>query len=186
MLKVSENPPITWPEDKSIRDFTGLWWVAHTKSRNEKALAHDLIRRGINYFLPMAWRVRRHRGRTMRSLLPLFSGYLFFCGQEHERLELLRTNRVAKLIEVKDQGRLLKELVQIEKALQAGAPLVPHKYLKAGQHCRVIAGPLADLVGIVVKTRTAARLVLQVDILGQATSVEIDTDMIEIIDEGSA
>jgi transcriptional antiterminator RfaH len=122
----------------------------------------------------------------MRSLLPLFSGYLFFCGQEHERLELLRTSRVAKLIEVKDQGRLLKELVQIEKALQAGAPLVPHKYLKAGQHCRVIAGPLADLVGIVVKTRTAARLVLQVDILGQATSVEIDTDMIEIIDEGSA
>jgi transcriptional antiterminator RfaH len=122
----------------------------------------------------------------MRSLLPLFSGYLFFCGQEHERLELLRTNRVAKLIEVNDQGRLLNELVQIEKALQAGAPLVPHKYLKAGQHCRVIAGPLAELVGIVVKTKTAARLVLQVDILGQATSVEIDADMIETMDEGSA
>ncbi|MHC4061982.1 MAG: transcription termination/antitermination protein NusG, partial [Planctomycetota bacterium] len=102
------------------------------------------------------------------------------------RLELLRTNRVAKLIEVNDQGRLLNELVQIEKALQAGAPLVPHKYLKAGQHCRVIAGPLADLVGIVVKTKTAARLVLQVDILGQATSVEIDADMIETMDEGSA
>jgi transcriptional antiterminator RfaH len=121
----------------------------------------------------------------MRSLLPLFSGYLFFCGQERERRELLRTNRVAKLIEVNDQGRLLRELVQIEKALQAGAPLVPHKYLKAGQHCRVIAGPLAELVGIVAKTKTAARLVLQVDILGQATSVEIDTDMIETVDEGS-
>jgi hypothetical protein len=42
---------------------------------------------------------------------------------------------------------------------------------------------LADLRGIVVKTRGAARLLLQIDMLGQAASVEIDTDMIEIIDE---
>ena len=119
----------------------------------------------------------------MRSLLPLFTGYLFFCGAENERLELLRTNRVANLIQVKDQRRLLNELSQIEKALRAGAPLTPHKYLKAGQHCRVIGGPLADLHGSVVTTRTATRLVLRVDILGRATSVEIDADMIEVIDE---
>jgi len=183
LLKVNENPPIIWPEEKSVRDFTGLWWVAHTKSRNEKALAQDLICKDISYFLPMSWKIRRRIGRTTRSLLPLFSGYLFFCGEENERLELLRTNRVANLIEVKDQQRLVKELLQIEQALRAGAPLVPNKYLKAGQHCQVIAGPLADLQGIIVKTKTATRLVLQIDMLGQAASVEIDTDMIEILDE---
>ena len=183
MLKTSENPPVIWPEEKSISDFTGVWWVAHTKSRNEKALAQDLIRKDINYFLPMSWKVRRRKGRTIRSFLPLFSGYLFFCGQENERIELLRTNRVANLIEVKDQQRLLEELLQIEQALRAGAPLLPHKYLKAGQRCRVIAGPLAELQGIVVQAKTVTRLVLQVDMLGQATSVEIDTDMIEFLDE---
>lgn len=194
MLKLSENPPIAWPEEKSIRDFAGLWWVAHTKSRNEKALAHDLVRRDICYFLPMSWKVRRQRGRTIRSLLPLFSGYLFFCGNENHRLEILRTNRVANLIEVKDQQKLLGELLQIEQALQAGTPIAPHRYIKAGQRCRVIAGPLADLHGIVidvpkrkkgalggpVKTKNAVRLILQIDILGQAASVEIDIDMIEI------
>lgn len=183
MLKENENPPITWPEEKSISDFTGIWWVAHTKSRNEKALAQDLICKDINYFLPMSWKVHRRRGRTIRSLLPLFSGYLFFCGQENERVELLRTNRVANLIEVKDQEKLVAELLQIERALRAGAPLSPHKYLRAGQHCRVIAGPLAELQGIVVQTKTVTRLVLQIDMLGQATSVEIDTDMIERVDE---
>ncbi len=184
MLKISENPPIIWPEGKPIRDFTGLWWVAHTKSRNEKALAQDLVHKDISYFLPMSWKVRRRRGRTIRSLLPLFSGYLFFCGEESQRIELLRTNRVANLIEVKDQQKLLDELLQIEQALQAGVRLVPHRYIKAGQWCRVIAGPLADLQGIVVKTKDATRLVLQIDMLGQATSVEIDADMIEIIDSG--
>jgi transcription antitermination factor NusG len=89
---------------------------------------------------------------------------------------------VANLIEAKDQERLVEELLQIERALRAGAPLVPYKYIKAGERCRVIAGPLADLAGIVVRTKTITRLVLQVDILGQATSVEIDADMIEVLD----
>jgi len=183
LLKVNENPPIIWPEEKSVRDFTGLWWVAHTKSRNEKALAQDLICKDISYFLPMSWKIRRRIGRTTRSLLPLFGGYLFFCGGESQRIELLRTNRVANLIEVKDQQRLVKELLQIEQALRVGAPLVSHKYLKVGQHCQVIAGPLANLQGIIVKAKNTTRLVLQVDMLGQAASVEIDTDMIEFLDE---
>jgi len=183
LLKPSENPPTIWPEGKPIYDFTGLWWVAHTKSRNEKALAQDLIRKDISYFLPMSWKVRRRKGRKICSLLPLFSGYLFFCGEENQRIELLQTNRVANLIEVKDQKRLSDELLQIEQALRTGAPLVPYRYVKTGQHCQVIAGPLADLQGIVVRTRNTTRLVLQIDMLGQAASVEIDTDMIEVIDE---
>ena len=183
MLKAGENPPIAWPEGKPIRDFAGQWWVAHTKSRNEKALAHDLARKNVSYFLPMSWKVSRQSGRTIRSLLPLFSGYLFFCGQESQRLEALRTNRIANVIEVKDQQRLLEELSQIEQAIRAGAILLPHKYIQAGQRCKVIGGPLAGLEGIVTKAQNTARLVLQIDMLGQATSAEIDVDMIEIIDE---
>ena len=182
MLKVSENPPIIWPQVESIREFAGQWWVTHTRSRNEKALAHDLMSKNISYFLPMSWKVRRRSRRTIRSFLPLFSGYLFFCGQEDQRVELLRTNRVANLIEVIDQETLLDELVQIDQALRAGAPLTPHKYIKTGQRCRVIAGPLIGLEGIVVKTKNAIRLILQIDMLGQAASVEIDIDLIEVLD----
>ncbi|MEJ2701498.1 MAG: transcription termination/antitermination NusG family protein [Sedimentisphaerales bacterium] len=182
MLKISENPPLMWPHVESLRHFTGEWWVVHTKSRNEKALAHDLVRREISYFLPMSWKVRRKSRRTIRSLLPLFSGYLFFCGGENERTEVLRTDRVANLIKVNDQERLLNELLQIQQALVVGAPLVPDKYVKAGQKCKVMAGPLLGLEGVVVTTRGATRLVLQVDMLGQAASVEIDIDTIEVVE----
>jgi transcriptional antiterminator NusG len=183
LLKPQDNPPLAWPEGGAMADFEGLWWVAHTKSRNEKALAQDLISRNISYFLPMTWQVRRKSGRTLRSLLPLFGGYLFFCGTEDERVELLRTNRVANLITVDDQAKFVRELSQIESALRAGAPLIPHKYIEAGQHCRVIAGPLMGLEGIVVRTKGTMRLVLQVDILGKATSAEIDIDMIEKVEK---
>jgi transcription antitermination factor NusG len=182
MLKVSENPPIIWPQTDSIRNFEGQWWVVHTRSRNEKALAHDLISKDICYFLPMSWKIRRKSRRTLRSLLPLFNGYLFFCGKENDRIELLKTNRVAHLLEVSDQQKLLDELVQIDQALRSGAPLTPHKYIKAGQKCRVIAGPLIGLEGIVVRSKNATRLVLQIDMLGQAASVEIDIDMMEVLE----
>ena len=182
MLNASENPPIIWPEEHSVIDFIGKWWVAHTKSRNEKALAHDLINREINYFLPMSWKVRRKSRRTIKSLLPLFSGYVFFCGDENQRLELLRTDRGANLIEVINQQQLIDELVQIERVLRAGEPITPHKYLKKGQKCRVIAGPLMGIQGIIVTLKGQTRLVLQVDMLGQAASVEIEIDMIEPVE----
>ena len=89
---------------------------------------------------------------------------------------------MANVIEVTDQDEIIKELLQIEQALRAGAPLIPHKYVKTGQKCRVTAGPLLGLEGVVAQMRGAMRLVLQVDMLGQAASVEIDMDMIETLD----
>ena len=182
MLKVNENPPLIWPQVESVQQFNGLWWVAHTKSRNEKALAQDLMAKNISYFLPMTWRVHRRSHRTIKALLPLFTGYLFFCGNEAERIELLKTNRVANLLEVKDQESLIHELVRFDQALRAGAPLTPHKYLNKGQWCRVIAGPLLGLEGIIVQTKGDMRLVLQINMLGQAASVEIGIDMVEPIE----
>ena len=186
MLKASENPPISWPEQDQITDFIGNWWVVHTKSRNEKALANDLITKNISYFLPMKWKLRQTRGRKIKSLLPLFSGYLFFCGNEEQRINVLRTNRVANLIEVKDQQKFLDQILKIHKALISGVDLTPHNYIKTGQCCRVTAGPLQGLEGIVVRTKNISRLIMQIDMLGQATSAEVDTDLIEAIDKNNS
>ena len=183
MLKASENPPLVWPEGRSIADFQGDWWAAHTKARNEKALAHQLVQREVSYFLPMHWKVSKNRGRTIRSLLPLFPGYLFFCGDDNDRLEVLKTNRTANILPVQDQQLLIDELAPIQTVLQLGKTVLPHDYIKVGQKCRVTAGPLMGAEGIVVETPKETRLVLQVDMLGQAASVEIAADMIEKIEE---
>lgn len=183
MLKESENPPITWPDDRRINEFEGTWWVAHTKSRNEKALAWQLKNKDINYFLPMSWKVSQNKGRKTRSLLPLFSGYMFFCGSEEDRLEVLRTNRVAGLIEVKNQEKIVKDLTPIETAIISDQILRPESSIKEGEKCRVLAGPLMGTEGIVIKTHQKYRLILEIEMLGQATSVEIDSDMLELTDE---
>ena len=110
-------------------------------------------------------------------------GYLFFCGDDNARLEALKTNRTANILVVEDRQRLVQELLPIEKLLKLGQPVIPHEYIKIGQRCRVTAGPLAGTEGIVVQSSKETRLILQVDMLGQAASVEIDFDMVEKLDE---
>lgn len=173
---------MVWPAEKSILDFSGTWWVAHTKARNEKALAWQLVNKDVAYFLPMHWKITKSRGRTLKSLLPLFPSYVFFCGQENDRLEVLKTNRVAAIISVQNQRQLVGELEPIEKLLRLGKSVIPHEYIQVGQKCRVTAGPLTGTEGIVVQTPKETRLVLQVNMLGQAASVEIDYAMVEKLD----
>lgn len=182
MLKENENPPVAFPQDKSVSQFEGTWWVAHTKSRNEKALAWQMLQKKISYFLPMSKKITKKSGRTFRSMLPLFTGYVFFCGDEQARLEVLKTNRVANIIEVSNQAGFVGDIEPIETLLKHGQTLTPHNYIRAGQKCRVIAGALMGTEAIVEKTSQGARLILQIDMLGQATSVEIDSDMIETIE----
>ena len=178
MLKIEENPPIAYPE-LPLEQFEGPWRVAHTKSRNEKALAWQLNRWGIPYFLPLIPHTYRRNGRKFQSMLPLFSGYVFFCGDDEKRYQTLTTNRVSQIIEVIDQNGLLRELNQINRALNSGLPVDPHPYLKEGTRCRVKAGPLMGFEGIVIQKKNVFRILLKVEMLGQAAAVEIDADVLE-------
>lgn len=182
MLSTKDNPPVIHPQDCSVKDFQGQWYVIHTRSRNEKKLAHDLIARDINYFLPMRWKVHYKNKRKFKSLLPLFTGYLFICGDENDRVNTLKTNRVANILAVPDQQELIDQLSQIEYALNIGADLIPESDIKTGQYCRVTSGPLKHLEGTVISRKSRTRLVLRVEMLGQGASVEVDRDVIEVID----
>jgi len=179
MLKTEENPPMLYPENTRIEELPELWQVAWTKSRNEKLLAWWLVQYDVTYFLPMHKKRCQRHGRKYTSLLPLFSGYLFFNGQDNERLIALKSNRIAQVLTVHDQKRFVRDLTQIYDALSRGVHLDPHPYLQAGQRCRVTRGSLMGLEGILIQKKEGARLVLQIDMLGQAAALEVDTDMVE-------
>ena len=147
----------------------------------EKALAWMLLRKGIGYFLPLAEKTTVRKGRKYKSLLPLFSGYVFFCGSQDDRYTALTSNRIAQVIEVVDQDALVGELGQIHLALCSGLPVDRHPYLKSGDRCRVVAGPLAGVEGYVVTKKNMCQVVLQVAILGQGASAEIEGDLVEPI-----
>jgi transcription antitermination factor NusG len=179
MLSACDNPPATFPDNTPIAAMRGTWWVAHTKARQEKAFAHDLMRKRVSYFLPLVERMRVIKGRKFRPLIPLFPSYVFVCADDSERLGLLRGNRLAGTIRVPDQAGLCRELAGIQQALAAGAAMPPCAVAKKGQRCRVIAGPFEGIEGTVARANGETRLVLAVRSLAQAVYLEIEADLLE-------
>jgi transcriptional antiterminator RfaH len=165
-------------------DLPGRWWVAHTRPRTEKALAKDLFEMGLAWYLPLRRRQTRSRrtGRKSRSILPVFSGYLFFNATEDERYRVLRTNRIAQVLAAPNQERLVIELRQIHRVLAANLDYKLHTEIRVGQWARVISGALRGTEGIVVTRLSGARLVLNVGMLGQSISVSVEREDLERMD----
>lgn len=183
MIALHKNPPVNNPAGLSVDEVAGRWWVAHTRARHEKALACDLLSRDVNYFLPMVERTIVIRRRRFRGMYPLFSGYLFLAGSADACYQAMTTSHVANLIAVVDQARLVDELLQIQRALATPAGLDPFPYLRQGTRCRIKAGPLRGVQGVIVQRDGVTRLVLQVEMLGQAVSTEVDPSLVETVEE---
>ena len=175
------------PQEAIPDELAGRWWVAHTKPRNEKALARDLEALSVFWYLPACQRLTRSRntGRISRSIVPAFPSYLFFNATEDQRIAAQRTNRVANLLEVFDQRELVGQLRQIQSVLASGADFEHHAALDVGDWARVTGGPLAGLEGVVCRRARGLRLMLNVRMLAQSISVEVPRDVLEKIDRPS-
>ena len=155
---------------------------AHTKARNEKALAHELNEYGIGYYLPLIERIKMSGGRKRRMMLPLFTSYVFFCGGLEERYKALTTDRVCQVIAVSERSKFVSELVAVEKAVESKLELDLHPFAVVGRRCRVTAGPLEGIAGTIIRRDNRTRLVLWVSMLGRGASLEIDADLLEPAD----
>jgi len=181
MLRQAENPPARYPPDRPLEADLGFWRVAQVKSRQEKAMAHELIRLNISYYLPLyEKRVRRRDNRKIRkTILPLFPGYIAFALPENNCSAIYGTNRVTKIIEVVEQMLFVKEMAQIRRTLEAGVPLALVSHLQAGQKVRISGGPLQGLEGEVLRQRGETRLLIRVHLFRQAVALDIDETYLE-------
>jgi transcription antitermination factor NusG len=111
--------------------------------------------------------------------MPLFPSYVFMHGDVEATYLALGTKRVARVVNVADQARLEFEMEQIRRAITSNEDFLPVDALVEGVRARVARGPLKDVEGIVEQRRFPNRLVLQIQTLGQATSLEVDADLLE-------
>ena len=159
----------------------GLWHVLRTRSRQEKVLAADLESLGIPYFLPLARVIRQYGSQKVNVEIPLFPGYLFLRGSIDDAYAADRTQRVAQIIRVCDQDRIDWELRNLAMALAADTPLDPYPHLRCGVRVEVRSGPLRGIQGLIQNRDRRDRLVLQIDMLGQAVSLEVDAALLDVV-----
>jgi transcription antitermination factor NusG len=156
------------------------WHVLWTHSNCEQLVSDQLAARGFRPFLPKieVWAVRAGHRRLVSA--PVFPGYLFLNDalDKVAHTEVRKARGLVRILgERWDRPALVPE-VEIEAIRRLAASRVPafaHPYLREGRPVRIVSGPLADVEGILVKSRPdKGVLVLSVHLLQRSVAVEVD------------
>jgi len=165
-------PETLFDQDPPAGD--GVWWLAHTRPRQEKALARDMVVAGLSFYLPCTPHRIRVRKRIVTSRIPLFSGYVFIHVNEDDRMRVFAGGRVARITPVRDQVLLWNDLRNVRRVLDLGQPVEPADCLTAGTTVSIRTGPLAGMTGTIVRSAGGTRFIVRVDLIQRGISVVVD------------
>lgn len=157
------------------------WYAAYTCSNHEKRVAEQLAQRCIEHVLPLYETARRWKDRRVTLELPLFPGYVFVRLTACDRMLVLRTAGVVRLVGTGNAPAPIpdREIASLQGALREGTRLQPHPYLTAGRRVRITAGSLAGYEGILVRCKDNFRVVLSIDLIQRSMVVDTDASCIE-------
>jgi transcription antitermination factor NusG len=158
--------------------LTPRWYALYTRSRFEKKMLTELTDRSIEVFLPMREVLSRWKDRKKRIWIPLFPGYIFVnhVDTPENRYRILNVPGAVRFVGFEGHANPIpdEQIDYVRRFLEASIAVDPYPYMQVGSRVEVIAGPLKGIRGILVEKRGRFRFIIQVDLIRQAVSVEID------------
>jgi transcription antitermination factor NusG len=152
------------------------WYAIWTRSRHEQVVREQLASRAVEVFLPTIPRWSRWKDRKKKIDWPLFPGYCFARFDPQNRLPILKCSGVVNIVSF--DGEIMpipdREIDGIRVLVASDLQYDPCPFIREGAMVEVVHGPLKGVVGRLVRKGMHARLVLSVDLIGQAVSVEVD------------
>ena len=152
------------------------WYALWTRSRHEQVVREQLERKGLEAFLPTITRWSHWKDRKKQVDWPLFPGYCFVRFNGKERLPVLKCTGVVNIVSFDGDiaPRPEHEIESIRRLVESELQFDPCPLIREGMMVEVTHGPLKGVVGRLTRKGAHARLILSVDLIGQAVSVEVD------------
>ncbi len=153
------------------------WFALKTHSRHEKQVRDRLAAIGVEPLLPMTKSLRQWTDRKVWTILPLFSGYCFARFSLGNRLAILQTPGVIRIVGCLNPEPIPEEeLTAIQKLCASQRHTESCEYFIEGAWVRVVRGPLAGIRGQLVRKGSHNCLVIRAHLIQQAALVHIDTN----------
>ena len=153
------------------------WFAVWTRSRHEQVVREQLETKRIDAFLPTITRWSRWKDRKKKIDWPLFPGYCFARFDPDDALSVLKCSGVVNIVSFDGKPAPIPdyELESIRVLVASDLHFDPCPLISEGMMVEVTHGPLRGVIGrLMRKDHARARLVLAVDLIGQAVSVEVD------------
>jgi transcription termination/antitermination protein NusG len=176
----NERGPAT---SASQRQCQRPWFAVYTCAQHERRVEQQFAERHIESFLPTYESVRRWKDRRMRLRLPVFPGYVFVRIALPDRLRVLQTPSVVRLVSFNGQPYPVPErdIEFLRNGAASALRIEPHPYLAVGSRVRVVRGPLEGAEGILVRKKNIYRVVLSLDFISKSAAVEVESHDVERI-----
>jgi len=158
------------------------WYVLQTRYMHEQSVACILRHKGYQEFVPLYQPAHPTNSRIQKHdrLQPLYPGYVFCKFTAEVQGPIVTTPGVVRIVQFNSHPAPVSD-AEIDKIRCLVRPEVTlHKcpYITAGQQVRVVAGPLKDLEGILLRVKNSWRVVVSLDVLQRSAAVEIDAEWI--------
>ncbi len=152
------------------------WFAVWTRSRHEQVVRTQLDEKKITAFLPTIARWSRWKDRKKKVDFPLFPGYVFARFESADRLAVLKCAGVVSIVSFNGEPAPVpdQEIDNIRTLVESMLAYDPCPMIKTGAMVEVTHGPLKGVVGRLTRKGAQERLVLSVDLIGQAVSVQVD------------
>jgi transcription antitermination factor NusG len=157
------------------------WHALYTRHQHERLVAYALTSKGFDIFLPQYRAIHRWKDRRKELELPLFPNYVFIRGGLDRMLNILTTPGVHSLVGWGGRPANIpqEEIDAVRRLVQSPLRVQQHPFIRCGDRVRIKSGPLEGIEGILVRSKSAYRLVLSVEILARSAAVEVDASMVE-------
>ena len=164
------------------------WIVVRSKPRSEKVVYNELVSKNIEAYLPLLKKRRKWSDRKKWVEFPLFSSYLFARIDIKNSIFVLQTQGVNTIIKFGEKIAVVQDDVikAMRLAIEGGYELEPTEYFVEGNLVEVIAGPMKGVSGIVARLKGQSRLIIKIDAIQQALSIQIESKFIKNINNKSA
>ena len=164
-----------------MSDNYAPWFAVAVKPQHEKAVAAQLQSKALESYLPIYRARRRWSDRVKTVELPLFPRYVFCRFGSQERPKVLTTPGVHSIVGFSGKPCPVTEdeIAAIRTLVLSGLPLRVWSCLTVGQRVRVRRGAMEGLEGVLVREKTACRLVVNLELLNRGVAVEIERDVLE-------
>ena len=155
------------------------WYLIYTKPRQEAVAEENLKRQDFRVWLPRLQVSRRRRGRWVEAIEPLFPRYLFIRLEAGgDNFSPIRSTRgVSSMVRVGIEPAQVPDPVVAALQLAtdpASGLLIPDApALARGDEVEVLAGPFEGLRGVFQLQSGDERVVILLDVLGQANRVKL-------------
>ena len=160
------------------------WYLIYSKPKEEKLAKEHLDRQGYETYLPLVLGRIKKRGRTQRSIQPMFPRYLFIylSDQTDDWGPIRSTIGVSNLVKFGMAPAKVPENLIIrlkENEADEGYHDLPSQKLKKGDQILIIEGPFEGYEATLFSQNAEDRVVVLLNIAEKYIKVQLNQSLIE-------